>query len=156
MNSYQLKLRPATIRDAAALRNLEEESFSSDRLSLRSIRRLIASASARVIVAESGTEFMGAVILLFRRNASAVRIYSLAVASAHRLRGVAAAMLAAAEDVARASDANKVHLEVRKDNDGAARFYRHHGYLTRGEKPGYYADGMDALRMEKLLAGLAS
>lgn len=156
MTSKNVKLRLATIHDAAALRNLEEEAFSSDRLSLRSIRRLIVSTSARVIVAEDGPEFIGAVILLFRRNASAVRIYSLAVASAHRLRGVATAMLAEAEGVARTSDANKVHLEVRKDNDGAARFYRRHGFLTRGEKPGYYADGTDALRMEKPLKGLAA
>ena len=70
-------------------------------------------------------------------NAHVLGIFGLAVAPAARRRGVAAALLAAAEDQARAQGAAKLSLRVLSTNHAAIRLYDRHGFdqegLLRGE-----------------------
>ena len=73
------KFRLAVAADIGALVDLENRSFSSDRISARSFRRLVASPSAAVIVAVAGQALGGYAVLLFRAGSSTARIYSLAV-----------------------------------------------------------------------------
>ena len=89
--------------------------------------------------------------MLFRSRSPRARLYSLAIDHEHRSRGIGRALLAAAEDAARGRGAASLRLELRKDNHAAARLYEKMGYRGFGTYLDYYADHMDALRMEKPL-----
>ena len=72
--------------------------FETDRISRKSFRRLIASRSASVLVAENGGAVAGYCIVLFRASSRKARLYSIAAAPARReMPGSAALLLKAAE-----------------------------------------------------------
>lgn len=144
-------LRPAGLDDVAALAAIENDAFASDRLSPRSLRRLIRSGSADIIIADEAGAARGYAAILFRRGSAVARLYSIAVADAARGRGVGVALLQAAEDAARARGARTLRLEVRAGNSGAIALYRKHGFRNLGRIADYYADHAEALRFEKAL-----
>ena len=73
-----------------------------------------------------------------------VQVNGLAVAPAARGRGVALALLAAAEDQARSQGAAKVTLRVLGTNVAARRVYERAGYLVEGRLRGEFRiDGVD-------------
>ncbi|HET7718122.1 MAG TPA: N-acetyltransferase [Bauldia sp.] len=146
-------IRAATLSDVDRLVALETDSFGSDRLSARSFRRLIRSASAACRVIRDGVEVLGYYILLFRAGTGVARLYSIAVDPRHRGRGLAAALLADAEAETRDRGRERLHLEVREDNPAAIRLYERLGYTLKRRCPGYYADGGDGRRYLKRLAG---
>ncbi len=55
-------------------------------------------------------------------------IYHLAVAPAHRRRGIATHLMRGAEAALRAEGCSKINLQVRAINEGAVAFYRALGY----------------------------
>jgi ribosomal-protein-alanine N-acetyltransferase len=69
----------------------------------------------------------------------------IAVAETHRRRGVAAALLGACD----LSAYGRVVLEVRADNEAALAFYCRHGFTEVSRRRGYYADGADAVEMQR-------
>jgi hypothetical protein len=79
-----------------------------------------------LLVAEAGGAIVGAVIAGF----DGVRgwIYHLAVAPAHRRRGIATRLMRAAAEGLRAAGCAKVNLQVRATNLGVVAFYRALGY----------------------------
>ena len=93
--SPRIRVRAATAADLDALMDLEQRVFATDRLSRRSLRRLLASPTARVIVAETSGRLAGAAVVLFRRGAAVARLYSIAVAPQMSGQGVGAALLVA-------------------------------------------------------------
>jgi ribosomal protein S18 acetylase RimI-like enzyme len=147
-----MRLRDARPSDLADLGELEVEGFPTDRLSRRSMRRLLGVPSARLRVAGT-TEgrVVGYHLTLFRRGSRIARLYSLVVAPDQRGRGVAELLLADAEAIALRRGARALRLEVRDDNARAIRFYARRGYRKIGMVPQYYADMTDALRYEKPL-----
>ena len=76
----------------------------------------------------------------------------IAVSPKFRRRGLADEMLARLEGEALAAGAERVLLEVRVSNAPAMRLYLKRGYVGCGVRPRYYADGEDALIMQKRLA----
>jgi ribosomal protein S18 acetylase RimI-like enzyme len=144
-------VRPARGKDLEALIDLEQRVFATDRLSRASLRRLLASKTARVIVAEVGTRLAGAAVVLFRAHATVARLYSIAVAPPMSGKGVAAVLLAAAERAAAVRKCRCMRLEVHETNAAAIRCYRKSGYRQFGCHAAYYGDGGDALRFEKAL-----
>lgn len=90
-------------------------------------------------------------MILFRKHSGRARLYSVAVADGAP-RGLGRLLLAAAEDDAARRGASFLSLEVRKDNARAIDLYERNAYRATGNTPGYYADGMAALRYEKALA----
>ena len=149
-------IRRATPRDAMVLSNLENRTFSGDRISLRSFRRLLRRESAAVLVAEHGDQPAGYAMVLFRRNSRAARLYSIAIDSRHAGRGLGRALLAASEKYAARCGAKAMRLEVREDNTAAIALYRSAGYQPTGHVAGYYADGCDALCFAKPLSVTAA
>jgi ribosomal-protein-alanine N-acetyltransferase len=145
----QAKIRSAEPADIGALIDLENRSFSSDRISRSGLRRLIVSPSAEVIVAASAGAVAGYAVLLYRAGSRVARLYSLAVSP--EFRGLGRELLAAAETRASRRGCAALRLEVRHDNQRAVNLYERAGYRRFGEKPGYYADGATALRFEKTL-----
>ena len=66
--------------------------------------------------------------------------------------GIGAALLARCEAEAERAGVRRVFLEVSDRNAAAARLYDRAGYVRTGRRTRYYADGADALLMEKALA----
>jgi ribosomal protein S18 acetylase RimI-like enzyme len=145
-------IRNATASDLDALCAIETQAFATDRLSRRSFRRLIASPSAAVIVAERDGRVAGCAVVLFRAASDVARLYSIAVARADLGMGVGQALLAAAEQSAQARGCMRMRLEVHEMNGRAARFYEAAGYRAFGTLESYYADGAAAVRYERPLA----
>jgi ribosomal protein S18 acetylase RimI-like enzyme len=147
-----IRLRAAARADLDALIALEQLVFATDRLSRRSLRRLLQSASAAVIVAEHGHgALVGNAILLFRPRSALARLYSIAVAPSMSGRGIGIGLLQAAEDAARGRGCTAIRLEVHEANQVALARYRKSGYREFGRHERYYQDGGDALRFEKRL-----
>lgn len=147
----RVRIRRGKPADLDALCDLENRVFAADRMSRRSLGRLLASPSATSMVAQSDDGITGVAVVLFRANSRIARLYSLAVAPKHTGRGIASALLAAAEKIARARRCHWLRLEVHEKNRGAIKVYRKGGYREFGRHPRYYQDRGDALRFEKRL-----
>ena len=148
-----IRLRAGRPADLGALVDLERRVFGYDQISRASFRRLLASPSAGLIVAEHEHDgaFAGYALVLFRRRSGIARLYSIAVANAGL--GIGPLLLAAAEHAARRRRCRVLRLEVHEANAAAIRRYERSGYVRRGRRPAYYTDRADALRFEKQLAG---
>ncbi|MEZ5650166.1 MAG: GNAT family N-acetyltransferase/peptidase C39 family protein [Burkholderiaceae bacterium] len=152
-------IRRATADDLDALVALEDASFTSDRLSRRSFRKLIGAGSAVLLVAEDSTatgrpaseSVRGYALLLFRAGTGLARLYSVAVAAGHGGRGLGRRLLEAAERAAIALDKVVLRLEVGVGNRPARALYARAGYRCVRRLPGYYENGEDGLRLEKPL-----
>lgn len=142
-------IRKAQLADVAAIQNLEVH-FPSDRMSAASVRRLLRVPSARVWVAEMGTEIVGSLVLLTRRNTRSARIYSVVVSPKARGQGLAQQLVGVAETYA-SKRKSLIFLEVRQDNTAARALYRKLGYAEVKALPGFYEDGFDGLRLSKPL-----
>src|SRR5258708_24990864 len=152
------KLSRARLSDAGGMFNLEQH-FSSERMSLRSVRSFLRSGSARVWVAAPSHEsevpnsVLAALILLTRRGGKVARIYSIAVAPAARGQGLGSKLVERAEAAARAAGFREISLEVREENAAARRLYARSGYTEAGRLPGFYEDGANGLKLLKRLVG---
>jgi len=147
------RIRQATTTDIDALDQIEKAVFDSDRISRRSFRTLIDRPTAETIVIEAEGQICGYVMILFRAGAALARLYSLAVAPGHVGKGYGRVLLAAAEEAAMEHDRILLRLEVRESNETAIALYMANSYRRIGRVENYYADGMAALRFEKLLRG---
>jgi [ribosomal protein S18]-alanine N-acetyltransferase len=70
-----------------------------------------------------------------------------------RRSGVGSRLLQAAEDRLLAGGSSAVGLETAVDNIAALAFYKRHGYSVIRTWPRYYPNGVDALVLQKELAG---
>lgn len=154
MTCTPIKFRAARPADAEAIHALEERLFSSDLMSLRSIKRFIASPGARVVLGCDGTEIVAVMVLLLREPPRAARLFSLGVAASHRGQGIAARMVKQAKTVARNHGAPALRLEVKQRNHRARRLYEAQGFHVISELPDYYSDGADGLKMAVWFAPL--
>lgn len=152
MSEASVKPRRARDDDTGALLAVESASFATDRLTRRSLRRLITSPTAACLVAEADGEIAGYALVLFRRGSRFARLYSLAVAPHWRGRGVATGLMDAAEAAARSRGVFRLRLEMHEDNAAAAALYRSRGYRPFDRRADYYSDHAAAMRLEKDLA----
>lgn len=143
-----VRIRAARMSDLDALVELENRSFTTDRMSRRQWRRHLVSASACVLVAQADQPMAGAAIVFFRKNSTIARLYSLAVDTGLRGLGIGELLLAACEAQALARKCLGLRLEVRTDNTAAQQLYLKRGYHSIGELSDYYEDGAPALRLE--------
>lgn len=144
-------IRAAVPADIPALLEVENISFRGDRISRRSFRHLLTQGNALTLLDEQGGSLRGYVTLLFRKNVSLARVYSIATHPHYLGQGVAAGLVMAAEQAALERNCATMRLEVRKDNDASLRLFQSRGYRGFGEHLAYYEDGMDAFRLEKSL-----
>lgn len=149
-----VRVRRADPSDLDDLVALEQDTFDSDRLSRAQFRRHLDSDSAQVLVASANhRHFLGCAVLFFRKRSRVARLYSIASKPATRGKGVGTALLDAAEATARRRHCHALRLEVRIDNHAAIRLYERLGYRRFGAPvEGFYEDGADACRYEKILA----
>jgi ribosomal protein S18 acetylase RimI-like enzyme len=147
----EVRVRNAERGDIDALIDLEHRVFATDRLSRRSLGRLLQSPTAEVIIAEHGDPLAGTAIVLFRPRSLIARLYSISVAPQMGGRGIGPMLLAAAEAAAAARGCRAIRLEVHVRNHAAISRYRKSGYREFARIRRYYDDGGDALRFEKRL-----
>jgi ribosomal protein S18 acetylase RimI-like enzyme len=147
----KLLVRPAGPADLDRLIRLEAAGFTGDRLSRRSLRRLLGRPSALTLAAVANGRVVGYAMVLFRKGSDKARLYSLVRDPAAAGCGIGGVLLHAAETAARARGLAEMRLEVREDNHAARRLYAGLGYAVLGRRPGYYEDGADALAMRKPL-----
>jgi ribosomal-protein-alanine acetyltransferase len=144
-----LRIRDAHPADLDALVRLEAASFSGDRIARASFRRLLTRPSAALRLATAGDDLLGYSLLLFREGTAVARLYSIAVAADARGRGTGRRLMEDAARIARKRGRARLRLEVRADNAAAIGLYEGLGYRRIGRYPDYYADGMEALRLER-------
>ncbi|MBB2204001.1 GNAT family N-acetyltransferase [Gluconacetobacter takamatsuzukensis] len=87
--------------------------------------------------------------------ADEAEILTLAVAGTARRRGLGRALLDWMEGQVAARGAGRLILEVSAANEGARALYRGAGFTEIGRRRAYYADGSDALVLERALGGEA-
>jgi [ribosomal protein S18]-alanine N-acetyltransferase len=141
-----VRIRTARAADAAGVLALET-SFTTDRMSARSVRRFIAAQA--VLVAVADRTVVGALVLLLRRSSRWGRIYSVAVDPLRRGHGIGRRLILAAERRTRRAGCNGVSLEVRADNAGARALYSALGYHEVAQLSGYYDDQAPGIRLLK-------
>lgn len=144
-----LVFRIATPEDLPALVQLEQQCFTTDRLTARSFQWMISRAHARLIVAEQAEQLLGYALVLFHRGTSLARLYSIATAVEARGLGLGKRLLERIEACAREHDCAYLRLEVRTDNPTAIALYERSGYRRFAVLHDYYEDHADALRLEK-------
>ncbi len=104
------------------------------------------------IVAESQDELVGYAGLFATRHTGDVQ--TLAVAEHRHGEGMGALLLTALLDEARRRGVGELLLEVRADNDAAARLYVRFGFERIGVRRGYYQPGrVDAVVMRRRMSG---
>ncbi|WP_394344039.1 GNAT family acetyltransferase [Sphingomonas baiyangensis] len=79
------------------------------------------------IVAETSGHVVGTIMAGYDGHRG--WLYSVAVRPDHQRQGAGSRMLAEAERRLARAGCTKINLQVRTTNDGAAAFYRRHGYL---------------------------
>ncbi|MGQ0799698.1 MAG: GNAT family N-acetyltransferase [Pseudomarimonas sp.] len=143
-------MRTAVISDLPELLRLEAQ-FVGDRLSARQLLYHLQQSDQRLRVCSDGHGLFGYSLRLQRRGSTVARLYSLVVDATLRGSGIGKQLLCDAESYAQQRGARYLRLEVRADNAAALALYVRAGYRSIGQYQSYYDDGMDALRLQKLL-----
>jgi ribosomal-protein-alanine N-acetyltransferase len=131
-----MTIRPLHEEDLGAVIEVEAASFVEP-WSRALFAEEIAEPTRRYVVAtDEDTVFGFGGIMLVGEDAHVV---TLAVAPAHREKGVASRLLMALIDVARDRGARHMTLEVRESNHAALELYRKFGFEPAGTRKGYYA-----------------
>jgi len=146
-------IRHALLSDIPALMNLENNSFTGDKLSRRQFRWMLKQGHCSLLIAfvteDDVQAAAGYILTLFHRGTSLARIYSVAVDPAFRGQKVGQTLLQAAEQAAIEHECMALRLEVRPDNPAAISLYERNGYRQFGHYEDYYEDHARALRFQK-------
>jgi ribosomal-protein-alanine N-acetyltransferase len=133
--------------DAAALAALHRQVFE-EAWGDEAFAALLASPGVFAVAVGDDGEIEG--FILCRAIAGEAEVLTLAVAPAHRRRGVAAALLGVAMVEASSAGAEAMFLEVAADNTPALALYRGAGFTQAGVRRGYYQpEGGDALLLRR-------
>lgn len=139
--------RPA---DFEALWQLDQECFSPEiAYSREEMRLFLARPGTFTLVAEGPSQIAG--FILTHVNKTHGHVITIDIRDSLRRSGLGSHLLRAAEDRLREQRKVSVALEVAVDNLQALTFYKRHGYTIVKTIPRYYANGVDALYMSKLL-----
>ena len=138
--------------DLDALLEIEQQVFSTDRISRRRMRHWISADKRSFIVCTTNTPpntVVGYILFFYRQNTDTARLYSIAVSEKFRGHGIARQLMARGERDIQQRGRHGVQLEVRPDNTAAITLYQSLGYQPFGSYPAFYEDGQDALRFRK-------
>ena len=149
------RIRPLRDEDLPGMARIEKECFPGpEGLSRRQLAALAKRMDVAALVAECNG-VLGGFALVHIRDRQA-RLLTIDVDGKSRRKGIGAALLDAAEELAVKSECETISLEVRVTNLGAISLYRNAGYSEMRTVKAYYPgdDGRstDALEMEKLIS----
>ena len=142
-----IELRKLKLRDLSAIEEIERASYPTP-WSRSMFAGELAKPSSICLGAVDGErdELVG--YLIISRYVDAWHVMNIAVAPAHRRKGIARALMERLFEIT-ARDARRGYtLEVRVSNDVAISLYEKAGFKARGVRRGYYTDNReDALIM---------
>ncbi len=141
-------LEAADWRDLNDLRQIEKECFGDQSWTLLDLIGVLTITGVVRMKAVHDGEMIGFAAAESRAAENTSWISTIGVLPAYRRNGVAAALLAACE--ARVS-MPRMRLCVRTSNWMALRLYEERGYQRVGVWQDYYANGEDALVLQKYL-----
>lgn len=139
---------PASWRDLNELRKVERVCFPTDAWPLWDLIGVLTLPNVERLKAVCDDRMVGFIAGDVRRSESLAWIATVCVLPEYRRHGIGTALLEACE--AR-MNMPRVRLSVRASNKTAIHLYEHLGYYRYGIWPGYYADGEDALVLERTL-----
>ena len=145
---HPYRLEPARGADAAVLAAMSCELIESGLTPSWGAARIswhVRHADSVVLTARSGLAIAGFAIMRYGDDRAHLNL--LAVAPAHRRRGVGGRLLLWLEETALTAGTFVITLELRAANEAARAFYRGLGYHELGEIPAYYQGIEAALRM---------
>lgn len=140
-------LRRLELRDLNAIEEIERASYPTpwSRSMFAGELAKPSSISLGAFDEQSG-ELVG--YLVISRYVDAWHVMNVAVAPAHRRRGIARRLLAHLFAETASDERRGYTLEVRVSNEGAIKLYESLGFVGRGVRRGYYTDNReDALIM---------
>jgi ribosomal-protein-alanine N-acetyltransferase len=148
----ELALRLATPADAQAIALLSRDTIEQGlpwTWGPQRVARAIRDANTNVVVAGAAEAIAGFGIMSYLETDA--HLLLLAVHPLRRREGLASAILAWLEDVARAAGARRIRVEARRDNVAARSFYNEHAYHERAIREAMYSGIADGVRLEKWL-----
>jgi ribosomal-protein-alanine N-acetyltransferase len=141
-------IEEANWRDLSALRQLEQECFGDQSWTLLDLIGVLTISGVVRLKAVLEGEMIGFAAAETKPSQGVSWISTIGVRPAYRRQGIASALLAACEGRVATP---YMRLCVRAANWTALRMYEEQGYLRVGVWPEYYANGEDALVLEKAL-----
>lgn len=145
-------IRKATVDDVDRLTVLENDCFTTDKISKRQMRYLISKAKAITLVAEQQNQLLGYCVCFVPMQPRPARLYSLAVLAESRGKGVAKQLISRLFLLLKEQQRQRCRLEVRESQHLVQALYKNYGFTEVLSLPDYYEDGESALRMEVTLA----
>lgn len=136
--------------DLSELQSIETASFHSDFLSPRQMKYHCKNPRAIFLVLKIDDVSAGYILALMHGLGYA-RIYSLAVSTAYRGKGLGRLLVQAALDKLLTAKIRKVNLEVDEADLKTISLYQSFGFEVKSKLPAYYEDGRNALKMSKVL-----
>ncbi len=144
-------VEPATWHDLNDLRKLEKVSFPRDAWPLWDLIGVLTFPGVVRLKATIAGEMVGFIAVNINRIDNVAWIATLGVLPGFRRRGVASSLLSACEERLQVP---RIRLSVRASNQPAIDLYTRFGYTRHGVWSRYYADGEDALVLEKRADGI--
>ena len=138
----------ATWRDLNSLRNLEQVCFPQDAWPLWDLIGVLTFPNVVRLKAMSDGQMVGFIAADIRRGEGAAWVATIGVLPEYRQQGIGTALLQTCE---KRLAVPRIRLSVRISNGDAIRLYMRLGYQRSGTWSRYYADGEDALVLEKYL-----
>ena len=130
------RMSPADVTDALVILHESPEA------AMWSVESLLEAASSdSAWIAEASGQKVA--FLVGRSVADEFEILNLAVASAHRRRGIALRLMKEALRHAQKTGARRAYLEVRDSNKAAIALYSRFGFTECGRRPRYYQYPME-------------
>jgi [ribosomal protein S18]-alanine N-acetyltransferase len=147
----ETKCRIASVKDIDAILHLENVCFvyEGEKFNRRQILYLIKSPNAIVYVLENNHSVIGWVIGLIRKYKKTIsgRLYGLAINPHHHGKKLGELLTGKILHEMKIKGANRILLEVRKDNPAAIHLYKKFGFKELGSLPNYYEIGVHGIRM---------
>ncbi|MEN8675111.1 ribosomal protein S18-alanine N-acetyltransferase [Nocardioides sp.] len=142
-------VRSARPVDAAAIADLETANLGRDAWSAGLVEQGVSGELETVQYFVVDVDGVPAGYAAASIVADIAELQRIAVTPTHRRTGLAAALLAAVTDAARARRADRLLLEVREDNHEALAFYADQGFVEIDRRRRYYRDGATAVVMRR-------
>lgn len=148
-----IELKPACLEDLSALTALEKQNFDLSGYGEHILQRhhfhhhLTGGNSMIYGCYDKDGKLVGYALWLFRKNASRVRLYSMAVDPAYRGRGLASALISNGAQLFRKWGIRALTLEVHEDHKKGRSLYQKCGFVSFARRSNYYNDHKAAILM---------
>jgi ribosomal-protein-alanine N-acetyltransferase len=150
-SAVEVTIRKLAASDVPTVLTILQESPEAAAWSQESLLQLASSKPAAWVAEVNGFP----VGFLFGRIAAdELEILNMAVAGAHRRKGIGSKLLESALEFSRVAGCMRAYLEVRASNKPAIKVYARSGFLECGRRAHYYRDPVeDALLLSLNLIG---